>query len=593
MADFDPKAIINEAQAEADRLTPDTPVDTPTTPGYGMAGTGGGLNPSPLMLEKDPYTDGTPADGRPVMSPALLFRDQGSLGLRQYGGWVREEFLRALQGREAARVYREMKDNSATIGAMLFAIEQTIREISWKVEPAGDDAESRKWADFAESLMGDMRSTWDEFVVEALSMLPYGYSPHEIIFKKRDGQKDPYWGGSSKVAPESSKYDDGLVGVADMPLRGQETVLRWFFDNAGQITGMQQQPWIGPLINIPSFKLMLFRPQFYKGNPEGRSVLRNAYRGYFFSKRIEEEEAILFERMNGLPVLRVPSWLLEQEKAGIPAAASAMQSYRMLVTNTRIDEQMGVILPSDMWPGENGPSGHRMYEFELMVPSGSHMVDPEKVLGRYSLDILKTCMADFIDLGHQARGTQNLAISKVDMFFNAIRGWLNGMGEVINRSMLHRVWYLNGIPYKFMPRYVPDLAQRIDLDAIGNFVMRLSQSGARMFPDDDLENYLRESAGMPALDTEQDYSNTPTGVPQPQHRPNKPGPDGAPLGSQPERNPSASSVAKLIADAVLKNRVRESRGQRYEMRRRTEPTNVDGDPPPHSVDGLSEDTITE
>src|SRR5262245_23249311 len=84
----------------------------------------------------DPVTDGSGGWQAPVLNYGLRFQDYGSYGLRQFGGWVREEILADLTGREAARAYREMLDNSATIGAMVFAIQQAMRRVTWRVEPA-------------------------------------------------------------------------------------------------------------------------------------------------------------------------------------------------------------------------------------------------------------------------------------------------------------------------------------------------------------------------------------------------------------------------------------------------------------------------
>jgi hypothetical protein len=54
-------------------------------------------------------------------------------------------------------------------------------------------------------------------------------------------------------------------------------------------------------------------PGQYKGNPEGQSMLRTAYRPWFFKKRLEEFEAIGVERdLAGLPVAKVPSRLHER-----------------------------------------------------------------------------------------------------------------------------------------------------------------------------------------------------------------------------------------------------------------------------------------
>ena len=179
---------------------------------------------------------------------AQLSRTKGSSGLRQYGGWVREEFLPQLRGRQAARTYREMQDNSPTVGAILFAIQQTMRQVSWRVSSYDDTPEAIQGAEFLESCMEDMSQPWPDFIAETLSMLPYGFAPHELVYKRRLGRK----------SQRSSKFADGKIGWAKIALRGQDTILKWFFDDEGDVTGLTQQPWFGGLIDIPMEKLLLF-----------------------------------------------------------------------------------------------------------------------------------------------------------------------------------------------------------------------------------------------------------------------------------------------------------------------------------------------
>jgi hypothetical protein len=62
---------------------------------------------------KDPYMDGSGGWNIPQLSHGLTFADIGSTGLRQYSGYVREEFARQLLGREAVRVYRESPGSPA------------------------------------------------------------------------------------------------------------------------------------------------------------------------------------------------------------------------------------------------------------------------------------------------------------------------------------------------------------------------------------------------------------------------------------------------------------------------------------------------
>lgn len=440
------------------------------------------------VYKKDPYTDGT-GGLRPAMGPT--FQEVGSSGLRQFGGWVREEFLPQLVGRQASRVYREMWDNSPTVGALVFSVMQTMRSIDWSCTPANDSPAAAKEAEFADSLRLDMSNSWEDFMSEALTMLIFGYAPHEIVYKRRNGRVS--------INPEvpTSKYNDGRIGIRKMPIRGQDTVLKWFFGFNGEITGLTQQPWVGPLIDIPIEKLLIFRPLAHKNNPEGRSILRSAYVPYFFIKRLQEQEAILFERMSGFPVIYVPNALLEGAAAGDKNSAAALAAYKQLITNVRIDEQMGIILPSDPWDGMSGPTSQRMYEFKLETPQGRINAQFHVAIERYKLDILMTALADFILLGHSTRGTQNLALAKVDMFYQAIEGWVDGIASVLNKHMLPRIWKLNGLDQDLMPQYEPSLAQRVDLDSLGNFLLHLSQAGDPMFPDEDLDQYIRDAAGLP------------------------------------------------------------------------------------------------
>jgi broad specificity phosphatase PhoE len=435
----------------------------------------------------------------PQMTNGMTFGEYGQSGLRAFSGWVREEFVPELVGRQGARTYREMADNSPIVGSMLYAIKATMLKVQWRVIPPSEGGDAQEKADFVDSLMRDMSHTWEEHVDETLSMLTYGYAPHEIVYKRRLGRNpgnDPRRPGRS--LPKSD-YDDGLIGWRRIPLRGQETILKWFFDENGTVTGVTQQPWTGPIVDLPIEKMLLFRPSVHKGNPEGRSILRNAWRPYHFTKRIEEQEAIMFERLNGVPVVRVPNTLIEQAKAGNADAVAMLNSYKQMATNLRINEQMGILLSSQPYIGDTGqPSQVYQYDIQLLTPEARRTgAVPDTVLTRYATQMLQTVMADFLALGHGARGTQALAINKTDMFLQAIEGLLNNNAAVYKKHGLPRVWALNGFDDELIPEISPDLAQRVDLDVLGNFVFRLSQAGMPMFPNEEMQSYLLDSAGLP------------------------------------------------------------------------------------------------
>lgn len=131
--------------------------------------------------------------------PTPDLTELGATGLRRSGGTVYEEFLVNLRGIRGAKVYREMADNDPTIGSMLFAIEKVITRLEWRVDPFSDGSEDgeitkedKEVAAFVESCLNDMSDSWDSTLSQMLSMLIFGYSYHEIVYKVRGGDvNDP------------------------------------------------------------------------------------------------------------------------------------------------------------------------------------------------------------------------------------------------------------------------------------------------------------------------------------------------------------------------------------------------------------------
>ena len=136
------------------------------------------------------------------------FREIGSSGLVQYGGEVKEDFLRALQGKSGYANYTQMADNDPVIGACLHAIEMMIRGVDWTVEPVDtEDQKAVEVAEFCAGCLNDMSQTWADTLSNIMSMLVYGFSFHEIVYKRRKGRT-----GKSDT---NSKYDDRLAQTGD------------------------------------------------------------------------------------------------------------------------------------------------------------------------------------------------------------------------------------------------------------------------------------------------------------------------------------------------------------------------------------------
>jgi hypothetical protein len=409
----------------------------------------------------------------------------GTTGLKQSGGIVREEWLQELVGTRGRRALAEMRDNDSIVGASLYTLAMLVRGVEWRTAPAEQDAEEDDRAEFAESLRSDMSHSWDDLIGEIMAGMPvFGFSPHEIVYKRRAGETDE--------PGTSSHYTDGLLGWRKLPVRAQESVERWVFDeDDGGLAGLVQRVDGKGAVPIPIEKLLLFRTSTAKGNPEGRSALRNAYRSWFLKKRIEDIEAVGIERdLAGIPVMWLPGEYLSP--AATAADLQAKQEFEVMGRQLRADEQSSVLMPLSY--DENG---NKRFDLTLLGSPGGRQFDTAPVLERYSTQIAMTMLTDVILLGHEQVGTQALSVSKVGLLAQSLDTWLQNIASVFNAHALPRLFKLNGLPTDNMPRYVPGSVAPSDVAEKVQMLAALAQAGAPLFPSPDLEAWLAEEGGWP------------------------------------------------------------------------------------------------
>lgn len=411
-------------------------------------------------------------------------KEIGRVGQRRYGGIFYEEFLSELRGRKGAEVFTEMSNNDETIGAILFAIEMLVRQASWNVEPGGSTAKDREAAEFVKSCMDDMQQTWIDTISEILSFLTYGWSFHEIVYKRRMGR--------TKDNRTSSKYDDGLIGWMKLPIRSQETLYQWEYDDQDNLIGMTQMP--PPdfgLITIPMNKAMLFRTRSRKDNPEGRSILRTAYRSWYFKRRIQEIEGIGIERdLAGLPVITTPEGMdiWDKDDEDMNAIRAGLEA---MVKNIRRDSTEGLVLPFG-------------YTFELTSTGGSRQFDTNSIIARYDTKISQTVLADFIQLGHESVGSFALSGDKTNLFSMAICAFLDIICQTFNSQCIPALIDINGDYFAGVtdyPRLTHGDIEDVDLATMATFIKDMTSIGV-IIPDESLEDYVRQLGKLPKRTTD-------------------------------------------------------------------------------------------
>lgn len=421
----------------------------------------------------------------------------GVAGDNTDNGQIRaDEFLPELRGRKAIKKYREMRDNDSTIGAVMYAVEQILRDVDLYVQPVDDSEAAKAEADFVESVLEDMDHSLDDHIAEALAFLSYGFSWFEVVYKRRVGP-------SERSDKKRSKYTDGRIGVRKIASRAPWTISKFDVDRTtGDVLGIEQT--IGGFNNknyIPVNKSIYYRTTSINGDPSGRSILRNAYTSYEYLNNLQAIEAIAVEReLAGIPVARIPA---EYLSAGASAEqAQFVNSLRQILRDVKFNEQGYIITPSDTYLDKDGsPTNIRLVDIELMASNGKRNIDIDPIVRRYQHDIARSVLSEFLLLGSQG-GSYALSKSKTDLFLRALESYIQAVVDVLNKQLVERLWQLNGLPYDLMPKIVAGDVAPHDLKELGSYLRNLNGANINLSSQPEIVDALLSNAELPPLDRE-------------------------------------------------------------------------------------------
>lgn len=411
----------------------------------------------------------------PKRIDAPAFQEIGVTGLKETSGGIYEEFVPKLRWPKAGDVYLEMSSNDPVITAILHCSRQLIRNVTWDVVPASQTKADLEAAAFLKECMDDMSATWSDFIDDCTSFFDYGFSYHEIVYKRRMGP--------SRNPHNNSLFNDGRIGWRKIAGRAQTSMHSWKFDAEGGLQGMNQYTSEG-IKFIPIQKSLLFRTTANRGNPEGKSFLRGAYRPWYFKKHIEEIEGIGIERdLAGLPVTTAPPGVDIFDKDN-PKAVETKNAALKLVTSIRRDRNEGVVLP-DGW------------KLELLSSGSNRQFDTSAIINRYDQRIAITMLADIVMLGADKVGSFALAKVKQSMLSASLDAQLASVCDIFNRYAIPRLFALNTFNVTALPKIKCGSVVAPDLKELGDYIKALSGSKMPLFPDVDLENHLRRMADLP------------------------------------------------------------------------------------------------
>lgn len=443
-----------------------------------------------------------PPDTKPSGIPGPprtgIYSEIGEFGINISAGRVYEERVKTLLQEKGRLVFYEMSENDATIGGLIYMIENLLRSMDWEfqtkeMDEEVADEEQEQSIEFCRGMFfEDMETSWDDFISDVLTMLVFGWSWFEIVFKRR--------GGMNKFDPKShSNFDDGKIGIRKLAHRSQISLWQWQFAQNGDVLAMVQQAPYGTGTHIiPRNKSVHFKTKNAKGNPEGKSLLRNAWLPWYYLNHVQRQEAISMERdLNGLPVIRLPMELLNSDDS---EDVTAVNEYIKMGRDIKMNEQSSAIIPSDPFYNSMGePTSVRQVEFELLSSNNSRSIDTTLVKRSYKEDICRSVLAQFLMMTNV--GSYGRSESEMDLFIMSLLSLAENIGETFTRDVITPIWMLNKMNPSTKPVLVPGKLRKEKITELGEFVERMMKSGVFTY-DPMLEAFMRKKSGLPESDAQ-------------------------------------------------------------------------------------------
>lgn len=422
------------------------------------------------------------------------FGEMGNPGIIMFNGISDDEIKKELNFPRSVLTYKEMSYHSA-VNAPLTLYDNIIGKLVWSFKPPVDATEEEiERCKIVESMMHDMEQPWAEFIRDTLTALTYGFCVNEKVFRYR-------------LKSRGSMYDDGLVGWKKLPLRAQESIVQFIFSpNGNDIEGVVQNTQMtvananrfyrlsaNGQVNLPRSKFLLFRAGKHRGDPYGKSPLKDAYLAWRYLTVMEEIEATGVQKdLTGFPVLHVPMEYLSASAS--ESQKATLEYFQNAIRNLQAGAQSGMILPVLFDPQTNQP----MFKLELLSVDGKRGFDIDKVKTYYKNMIMVSLFGDLLSLGTGSTGSFALGSLKNSLSGSYAERVADTIVEVLNYDLARQTYELNGWDVSRMGSFDYDGLDAFGLDDLGKFLQRTAAVGL-VEKDRAMLNLVRKSVSVDLL----------------------------------------------------------------------------------------------
>lgn len=401
----------------------------------------------------------------PTTNDEVDFRELGSTSPSPWlGNWMRREYNSDMRGKQGLINYDKMRRSDGTVRGTLRLVKTPVLAARWYMEPASASTRDKNVADFVwKNLTKWMTMSWPQFLTEALLMMDFGYYMFEKVFDM----------GENVTVDKDAK---GKIVWRKLAPRHPMDVNVWYYDANGGPDGVQMydgtRPTAAQFIDIPIRKLLVFTYDKEAGNMEGMSVLRSAWRNWFYKDQLYKIDAIQKERHGiGVPIIVLPPGFTKGDR----------NTAEELGRNIRTNERAHVVLPPN-------------WTFMFAELRGQP-VDVLKSAVHHDQMLMQQVLASFMGASTPTRSEDQ------DLYLKATRFIADIVVDVLNKHAIPELvdynWLRVGYPTICAKRIGEQADWRTLSFAVRNFV-----GAGIIVPDDPLEANIREEMDLPKADPE-------------------------------------------------------------------------------------------
>lgn len=384
----------------------------------------------------------------------------GSAAPSPWTAWTREEHVGELRDRQGLTKFYRMKRGDGIVRGSLRALKTPVLSARWFVKPGTNSAADKKIAERIEAnLFEELNVSWFNLLNDILLCCEYGYMPMELVFDPPKQQGNRFYQALRKLAP-----------------RHPMDVQKWEYDPHGGPDAIWMENALEnpsePGVRIPIEKLAIFSLEAEAGDLKGISVLRSAYKHWFYKETLYKIDAIQKERHGiGIPVIKLPLGYTTEDKA----------TANDLGRNLRTNERAHIVLP----PGWD----------VLFAKVEGQMVDCMKSIEHHDMAIMANTLGSWLK-------DPAVKSDSVDMFLKSTRYIAAAIMDIMNRYVIRKMvdanWTLG--PNRKYPVLVARRIGEWEDQRTQSFAVRNYVGAGVIEPDEPMENQIREELDLPPKD---------------------------------------------------------------------------------------------